>query len=363
VFAVLRGGTRLAIATRMRPTFRATLLELVVAAAAATTLPACPMVGSCPDNESGNVDLYEPLDPELQTLVDRCRAAGGWDLTECAPMCKELIERQTGAAPWDELSVCELYELDGAPSAQAVWTIGPECIGGRRPDGYCAGDRARDTVGGFLAEQARLEAASVRAFLELANALQHHRAPRVLVEACRHAAADEIVHAVLAARLARRHGVVAALVEDAPASAVPTLEALATANAVEGCVRETWGAVVATWQARTANDPAIRRAMARIAPDETRHAVLSRAIDRWARRRLDDAAVARLDHARAGAIAELEAHVREGAVPGDLERTAGLPAGATAAALLDQMSARMAGWPRSSSGAARSSPSTTAIAS
>ena len=50
------------------------------------------------------------------------------------------------------------------------------------------------------------------------------------------------------------------------------LEAIAIENAVEGCVRESFGALLATWQAKTAGDARVRAAMKRIARDETRHA-------------------------------------------------------------------------------------------
>jgi hypothetical protein len=56
---------------------------------------------------------------------------------------------------------------------------------------------------------------------------------------------------------------------------VRSLEEMALENVVEGCVRETFGAVVAMIQAERAGDARVRRAMRRIARDETRHAELS----------------------------------------------------------------------------------------
>ena len=86
--------------------------------------------------------------------------------------------------------------------------------------------------------------------------------------------------------LARRFGGAV----DAPrvaARAVRSLEELAVENAAEGCARETFGALVATWQARAAGNPLVRGVMARIARDETRHADLAWAVDGWARGRLE----------------------------------------------------------------------------
>jgi hypothetical protein len=57
---------------------------------------------------------------------------------------------------------------------------------------------------------------------------------------------------------------------------------MAIENAVEGCVRETFGALVAHWQARHARDPDVARVMRVVARDETRHAALAWAIAEWA---------------------------------------------------------------------------------
>lgn len=63
--------------------------------------------------------------------------------------------------------------------------------------------------------------------------------------------------------------------------------------------------------------------MTRIGADEARHAALSWAIAAWAEPRLDPAARARVEAARAEAMAGLHAGVQE--VPAALQRLAGLP--------------------------------------
>ena len=80
---------------------RGTLLQLLTAAVA---LPGCPPTGDCPDNETGTIELIEPLAPALQAMVDRCRTAGGYDSIECEPMCRELIVRELGGPPEDVYS-------------------------------------------------------------------------------------------------------------------------------------------------------------------------------------------------------------------------------------------------------------------
>ncbi|MCY1008004.1 hypothetical protein OV079_21085 [Nannocystis pusilla] len=82
-----------------------------------------------------------------------------------------------------------------------------------------------------------------------------------------------------------------------PALEVPTavrsLEALARENAVEGCVRETFGALVARYQASVAADEPLRRLFAAIAEDELDHAALAWDVATWLNGQLDEAARAR----------------------------------------------------------------------
>lgn len=164
--------------------------------------------------------------------------------------------------------------------------------GGRRPEGL---DRA--TLPGAFAEMARLEAASVHAFRRLRDELARNGGPRRLLRACSRAARDEVRHTRIAAALARRFGQRV----EAPRIAATeprSVEAIALENAVEGCVRETWGALVATRDARVHPDAAVRAAMKRIARDETRHAALAWAVAAWLEPRLNRDARARVREAR-----------------------------------------------------------------
>jgi hypothetical protein len=112
--------------------------------------------------------------------------------------------------------------------------------------------------------------------------------------------------------------------------AVRDLETIAIENAVEGCVREAFGALVATWQAQRAADAGVRVAMQRIARDETRHAALAVAIDAWARGRLDARARERVERRKADALAELATPAD---VPEAIRAALGLPTRAQARAL------------------------------
>ena len=79
-------------------------------------------------------------------------------------------------------------------------------------------------------------------------------------------------------------------------------------------MRETWGAVVALWQAHRAHDPKLRDVYRAIAADEARHAALGWAIDQWVRTRLPAEAHARIDAARDAAVRELFTGHDEGAL-------------------------------------------------
>ncbi len=183
------------------------------------------------------------------------------------------------------------------------------CIG-RRPEGLVRyRSDARSVVGRWLAEVAYLEAASVASFDRVANELDAFGAPARLSERARRARRDEVRHAKAMGRLAELHGA-------SVARLVPTafderdLEAFARENAVEGCVFETFGALVGLAQAERAGDPEIRRVLTAIARDEIRHGELAWDIDAWAMSVLDASAVARVRAARSEAARALvEDHV------------------------------------------------------
>ncbi|HMI91802.1 MAG TPA: ferritin-like domain-containing protein [Polyangiales bacterium] len=181
---------------------------------------------------------------------------------------------------------------------------------GRRPEGLLSQHRAgsRSRLGEHFARMAHMEAASVDAFEVIAAELAQHRAPRALVAWAKRAAADEVRHAELTAALARRFGGQPSKPLVAPRP-LRTLEALALDNAIEGCVRECFGAAVGCYQAQTAADPEIAAAMAVIAEDETRHAALAFELAAWIHDRLDAGARARVDAARARAVARLRAEL------------------------------------------------------
>ncbi|HEY2517591.1 MAG TPA: ferritin-like domain-containing protein [Polyangiaceae bacterium] len=212
--------------------------------------------------------------------------------------------------------------------------------GGRRPAGLVKRpSRAASEAGAYFAEMGRIEAASVRAFADLARRLTDFGAPEPLVAGVRASAGDEVRHARAMRRLAGRFAARPGKVE-IRARRSPSLAALARENAVEGCVRETFGALVNAWQASRAQDPAVRAAMRTIARDELRHAALAWEIDAWIEPRLRPSERRSLARARRRAVARLIGEMNEGP-SGALRCLAGLPSADEARALARGLADRL----------------------
>ncbi len=199
---------------------------------------------------------------------------------------------------------CTLVEPDVATQPRRV-RCQMSCLTGRRTDGACNDDRVEGSdLGAYYARLAYLEAASVPAFSRLADELRHHGAPPSLIRSAERAARDEIRHAALATALAEKHGTPVPR-PDVGGGPVRSLEEVATENAIEGCVRETFGALLATHQMNAARDPEARALFTRLAHDETEHAELAWRVARWTEERLDEAARMRVRASRRAAARDL----------------------------------------------------------
>ena len=159
----------------------------------------------------------------------------------------------------------------------------------RRPSASTA-----QPLGDFFARVAHFEAASVVAFERLHDDLRRLRAPRRLLEAARRSARDEKRHARIMGRMACRFGGELPPVVETRTPRRRSMGAIAVENAVEGCVRETFGALLASWQASHARDEAVARSMRRVAAEEIAargpvvgHRALARSRDSTARHRVD----------------------------------------------------------------------------
>jgi hypothetical protein len=306
---------------------RRTLASIVLSAPLAGCMQDVP--SHCSARHDNTFEL-DGSDPTLASLIAQCEQQNS-----CEPLCTELETRKYGddAAP---VRVCELLPNDGGSDQLHVFAS--FICGGRRPGNFRHGiaPATCNAIAAYLARQADLEAASVRAFADLYADLVELGAPAEMRRAAIRAAADEVRHAATCAALARRFG---ATVRPRQVRAAPRrdLRALVVDNAVEGCVRETYGAAIAGYQARTAGDPIVRRVMYRIARDEAKHALLAWKLHRWAAPRVGDRTA--ILAAAATARAELSAEVAV-AQP-ELHRVLGVPAPAAATAMLQELDARV----------------------
>jgi hypothetical protein len=313
-----------------RRKLRRPLARLLLAAPALPLLGCGVPVSSCPpgDNPPSKVN-------QTFRIADLRLADGGTPEpgTSCQELCA-LVSPTTAQEP------CSLQNGDGGTPETVTCTVLFLCEG-RRPEGLRSDgsvDGRVSALGALFASMAHLEAASVPAFERLARELEAQGAPARLVREARRAARDEVRHARAMGTLAERHGAPVPPVEVEPFQP-RSLERLALENAVEGCVRETFGALLAGWQARCAGDTRVRQSLAHIAPDELRHAELSWEIDAWALSRLDAAARRRIQEARHEALRTLQREVEESAEQADFVRLAGLPSREEARKLVQGLAA------------------------
>lgn len=241
----------------------------------------------------------------------------------------------------DRQGALKVTYLGGAPKREGGF--GPVC--GRRPSGMLLGSELEQSacddhesgeaeVGAYLAECARLEAAAVMAFELMASELSAHGAPASFIERCSLAAEDERRHTQAMTEAARRYGVEPTLPGPLTRN-LPSLLELARENTIEGCVRETWGALSAVLQARTAQDPALAALYASIAPDELAHAELSWDIHAW----LAEQTGASHHLGELAEVARAELLAEQDDAHSSVARLAGAPDRATACRLIRELAA------------------------
>lgn len=307
------------------------------------------------------------------TVIDPCNIAGeilegGPDAPADADFgCRYTLRCGLPEASAYVLKGCDFYAAetpDGGDASLGCWipesegcssgTYTPpasgqlvfqcaDCFGGggRRPVGLRRppASQGSSLIGGYFARMAHDEAASIHAFVRMHEELARFGAPRELTRAAERSARDEARHARMMARRARALGarVASARVRrGAPRS----LEAVARENAVEGCVEETFGALLMRWQAAHATDASLQRLFARIAADETRHAALSWDVARWAEEKLDARARERVRAARARAVRSLRGRLSAASSVAS-SSLLGRPTRGEALALLDGMIASL----------------------
>jgi hypothetical protein len=237
----------------------------------------------------------------------------------------------------------ELVRPDGTVELISQVDIPATCVAGRRPDGLQAmsGHAPCDELGAYFASAAHLEAASVHAFARFARELHALGAPEALVADAWRSALEEIAHTRMVGMIAERFGGEVPVPSiDEPASR--DAFAIALENAVEGCVRESYGALVAWYQAETATDPMVKSAMAQIAEDETRHAELSWRVAEWLEPQLTESERARIAEARRTALVSLQGELAKQGLSEAAAARIGLPDPERGMALLNQLGSAFA---------------------
>lgn len=218
-------------------------------------------------NEAGLVFLSMGVAPECTAILETDAAYYFTALSLGAPCSIQ--------PPGVQFSVTHAGAVSSVPVGMAT-----PCVG-RRPDGLLEPtSRRTNPLGDYYASIAHLEQAAVLAFEVIERELARFGAPQELRDRARRARADEVRHASRMARLAQRWG---AQVPPTRAAELGERSLLAAAleNAVEGCVREAWGALSAHYQSATTQDPEARRTWLEIAADESEHAELSFALHEW----------------------------------------------------------------------------------
>ena len=131
----------------------------------------------------------------------------------------------------------------------------------------------------------QMEHASIAAFARFNLQLLSLGAPAELVELCTQALADETEHTKLCFALASHYAGTAlgpSRLDVSQALDATSLLEIMSLVLNEGCIGETCAALEAAESAELARDPALKRAYARIAQDEQRHAELAFRFLRWA---------------------------------------------------------------------------------
>jgi rubrerythrin len=289
------------------------LFRVLLQGAGALPLTACTSWSSCPEEAEPPRNVTRELQVDLDFATLREALADG-DLSreECLSLCNSSFDRPVSCTlEYDEATFAELKRLadamgsaggagggggaggdtndgrggasNGTGTPVVLPTLPAECtaVGSYLCEGRRHASWARrapvcgtDPTARWFARAAANEAGSVVSFRRLARELRSHGLPRSWTARAARSARDEVHHARLMDRLAAARGARRPRQAFRPYEPRRLLE-LALENAREGCVSETYAALVASHQAQAAATRALREAFAQVAEDEARHAELA----------------------------------------------------------------------------------------
>jgi len=277
---------------RVRQHVRATLAALpLLACEAATPPPPLPA-----DDGAARITLVDPLEANPAPAPAQVAPAAAVP-TEDLELSDDPAQRAR------EIRHAELRKRPPAVSGRPLRQDGRDVLsllrrvdvtGDPAPLGTELPDDVRAELAAAWLRDARYEHASIASLERAADELAMWDAPQPLIDATRQAAADEAVHTSQCLALAWRYG--APPLAPGPLEPVPlrpgTLTSMALDLFEEGCVNETYAAVVAASGARRAEVRDVRELLGRIADDESDHAGIAWASLRWVVSRDPDAAAA-----------------------------------------------------------------------
>jgi hypothetical protein len=168
----------------------------------------------------------------------------------------------------------------------------------------------RAELSAHWARLGQMEHASIAAFARFNLQLLSLGAPGELIEACNRALVDETAHTRLCFALASEYGGTTlgpARLDIAHCFEDNSLEAIMKLVLREGCLGETVAALEAIEAATLATDPAVKRALSRIAQDEQTHAELAFKFLAWALTQASPEARAQLTQEAQRALSDFEA--------------------------------------------------------
>lgn len=248
----------------------------------------------------------------LQQAAEQAHSSGADDEEAfvCEAMCQAAYGPEDGGPRGiRKIRSCTLDRAAASVTCDVVTE--PRVCKGRRPVGHMefTGVRGADPLGQSLAAMAYLEAASVDAFEELASQLEDFSAPQQLIARARACAADERRHTLWLTQYAERNG--ARVPSPRAVPAATHLEAIARHNATEGCIFESFAALIAHRAADRCDDAGLRSIFAKIADDETRHGQFAWDLHEWFKTRLSTSQRRAIAAAQEAALQELPRRARE----------------------------------------------------
>ena len=280
----------------------------------------CSSTGGCaPTQAEVLVASGVPLSSAQGTAAQR----GECSIRQAGKRCSEVMgEGGAGGAGAAEQCI-DLFDV--------TCTETYVCTGGRRHTSWRRGRASltpadQQDVGAWYARAAADEAGSVRSFRALAQELRSSALGAGFSRRLRAAAREEVRHARSMRGEAQRRGAARVSNEFSKLTSRSLLD-IALENAKQGCVEETWAALVAQFQALHASATPTKQQFSEIAADEARHAELAWDLHAQLRRELGSSERARLDSWLTDSIEQLRTRTATHSGP-LLQSELGLPSAA-----------------------------------